>query len=220
MSIAVFFATVSLGLAGETKWSKGKGYVALPASGCPAQPLFGYKHLKQLNVMSGCSSPAGERRSWGVFRGGAPTADGVACLGTGFHVSAVFDLRSEGETGTTERKAAEERGLLYYNFPMATDSNVPSESCKSAGLSATQCNRKAVTSAIDEMERLLSIDPAANIYVHCARGEDRTGLVIGLFRVLKEGCLKADARQEMREYGYTAYSQLKAVWDELTASAP
>jgi hypothetical protein len=197
----------------------GQGYGKLPDSGCPAKGQFGYEHFKQLKLLNGCTVAEGERHSTRIFRGGAPKPAGVSCLNSGFHVKAVFDLRSDGERGK-EQASVEAEHMVYYSYPMATDKSVPSKTCKTAGMNATQCNRKSVTAAIDEMERLLAIDPQAEIYVHCARGEDRTGLVIGLYRVLKEGCPKQTARAEMSEFGYSAYPELKAVWEELTASAP
>lgn len=40
------------------------------------------------------------------------------------------------------------------------------------------------------------------IYVHCTHGHDRTGLVIGEWRVLHCGWSADAAYQEMKEYGY------------------
>jgi tyrosine-protein phosphatase SIW14 len=40
------------------------------------------------------------------------------------------------------------------------------------------------------------------VYVHCAHGQDRTGLVIGLERVINEGWAPADAWQEMLAHGF------------------
>jgi len=40
------------------------------------------------------------------------------------------------------------------------------------------------------------------VYVHCLHGQDRTGLVIGEFRVLKQGWTTDQAYAEMLEYGF------------------
>ena len=40
------------------------------------------------------------------------------------------------------------------------------------------------------------------IYVHCSLGKDRTGLIIGLHRVINEGWTKADAYNEMTTRGF------------------
>src|SRR5262249_12221947 len=57
----------------------------------------------------------------------------------------------------------------------------------------------------DQVDRILGIlaDPARRpIYVHCRHGKDRTGLVIGLFRVLNEGWAPEDAYAEMLDHGF------------------
>ena len=41
-----------------------------------------------------------------------------------------------------------------------------------------------------------------NVLVHCYHGEDRTGLTIGLYRILYQNWNTADAEAEMRRYGY------------------
>jgi protein tyrosine/serine phosphatase len=40
------------------------------------------------------------------------------------------------------------------------------------------------------------------IYVHCLHGQDRTGLVVGLYRVLYEGFTKKEAFREMFQNGF------------------
>ena len=40
------------------------------------------------------------------------------------------------------------------------------------------------------------------VLVHCYHGEDRTGLTIGLYRILYQNWNTADAEAEMRRYGY------------------
>jgi protein tyrosine/serine phosphatase len=39
-------------------------------------------------------------------------------------------------------------------------------------------------------------------YVHCERGQDRTGLIVGVYRVKVEHWTKADAYQEMLKHGF------------------
>lgn len=41
-----------------------------------------------------------------------------------------------------------------------------------------------------------------NVLVHCYHGEDRTGLTIGLYRILYQNWSATDAEAEMRRYGY------------------
>lgn len=57
----------------------------------------------------------------------------------------------------------------------------------------------------------------AGTFIHCEHGEDRTGLVIGLFRVLKQGWSRHDAYKEMLKRGYhPILLGLDKAWHDLT----
>lgn len=43
------------------------------------------------------------------------------------------------------------------------------------------------------------------MFVHCRAGADRTGLILGLYRVEKQGWKPADAFKEMLKYGYKTW---------------
>lgn len=52
------------------------------------------------------------------------------------------------------------------------------------------------------------------VYVHCLRGQDRTGLIVGLYRVLYERFTKDAAYEEMRKYGFhRSLHGLREVWE-------
>jgi protein tyrosine/serine phosphatase len=40
------------------------------------------------------------------------------------------------------------------------------------------------------------------IYVHCALGRDRTGIVAAIYRIEKQGWSFDEAEQEMRDFGF------------------
>ncbi len=52
----------------------------------------------------------------------------------------------------------------------------------------------------DVMEAVNNIQPGT--YIHCEHGQDRTGLVVGCYRVLKQGWKKDDAWAEMLQHGF------------------
>lgn len=53
------------------------------------------------------------------------------------------------------------------------------------------------------------------VYVHCAHGQDRTGIVIGIHRVMHDGWTKAQAKREMIEHGFSPELHgLYSFWEE------
>jgi protein tyrosine/serine phosphatase len=51
---------------------------------------------------------------------------------------------------------------------------------------------------------VLADETARPVFVHCARGRDRTGVIIALHRVFNEGWDAEEARAEMMERGFTS----------------
>jgi protein-tyrosine phosphatase len=61
----------------------------------------------------------------------------------------------------------------------------------------------------ERVDRVLALMRTADagggaVYVHCALGRDRTGMIIALHRVLNEGWAPADAYAEWRAHGFEA----------------
>lgn len=88
---------------------------------------------------------------------------------------------------------------------------------------------RIVVAPIDLLEQFVSEPPAATLmalvhqisygtFIHCSHGQDRTGLVVGLYRVFTCGWAADEAWREMRKYGFhlTEFGLLKA-WHDLTA---
>lgn len=117
-----------------------------------------------------------------LYRGGQPGNEGwqnLAKLG----VKTVVDLRLEDEHSTTqEASAVRAAGMKYINVPM-----------------------HGVVSPSDEQVRkaLALFDDAAAgpVFVHCRRGADRTGTVIGCYRVAHDHWQNAQALKEARSFG-------------------
>ena len=56
------------------------------------------------------------------------------------------------------------------------------------------------------------------VLVHCTHGQDRTGLVVGVFRIEKDGWTKADAYKEMTKLGFhPELHGLHEFWEGLAA---
>jgi tyrosine-protein phosphatase SIW14 len=128
----------------------------------------------------------------GIYRGGHPDAGGLVYL-KNLGVTTIIDLEigdlieATPEEIDAEIKGATALGLNDIREPMSAF-------------------ELALSSSFDDrINQILAIlaDPSQKpVYVHCAHGQDRTGLVIGLERVFNEGWTPAAAWNEMLERGF------------------
>jgi protein tyrosine/serine phosphatase len=101
----------------------------------------------------------------GIYRGAAPTPAGLRRL-KALGVDTVIDLRIENRGQTEEAEAARRLGLNRVRLRMG---------------------REAPTSA--QVQTLLAaLDNARErpVFVHCQHGADRTGAMIGIYRVTRQ----------------------------------
>ena len=132
-----------------------------------------------------------------IYRGGQPDLAGWKWL-KGAGVSNVVKLNEQDEASD---KPAIALGMKLNYFPVDTLQQLLSGP-----------DRAAMCSAVGK------ISPGT--YVHCEHGEDRTGLVIGLYR-LTEGTNAAAAWSEMIEYGFhPALLGLKGFWFDMAKHWP
>jgi protein tyrosine/serine phosphatase len=116
------------------------------------------------------------------YRGAQPVGadfDALKALG----VKTIIDLQEYGDT--EEPAAAKKAGLNYVRIGMTT--------------------RIVPTKA--QLEQFLSIvnDPAQQpVYVHCAGGHHRTGVMTAVYRMTKDGWDGKQAFAEMKKYGFGA----------------
>ncbi len=114
----------------------------------------------------------------GVFRGAQPRPEGYRTLKE-MGIRTVISLRFHHG----EAKAVEEAGMRSIELPMSTFDEVDVETV-----------HKVVA---------LMADPANQpVFVHCAHGQDRTGIVIAVYRMDVDGWAEADAEQEMQAFGF------------------
>jgi tyrosine-protein phosphatase SIW14 len=122
----------------------------------------------------------------GVWRGSAPGASGMRALkSAGFRT--VIDLRSGGD----DKRLGEAVGLNVVEIPLhaAVTCDPPSE---------------------EQVRRFLDVvsDPANRpVYVHCAYGRDRTGVMCALYRMEVCGWTREEAMEEMRAFGFRTWYQ-------------
>lgn len=64
---------------------------------------------------------------------------------------------------------------------------------------------------LDDVVRKAVAAITPKTYVHCAHGQDRTGLVIAVYRVQVQHWSKADAEKEMLARGF--HKELRGLWE-------
>jgi protein tyrosine/serine phosphatase len=116
----------------------------------------------------------------GVYRGGQPTsADLVTLRNQGFRT--VVNLRSHH----SERREVEALGMKAVEIPMRAD------------LVCTPPSQAQVFQFLDTV-----LDPANQpVFVHCAHGCDRTGVMAAVYRMEVDGWSPREALEEMRAFG-------------------
>jgi tyrosine-protein phosphatase SIW14 len=123
----------------------------------------------------------------GLLRGSRPSAAGVAWLKRQ-GVKTVINLRRFHYQ--TERAQVEAAGMRFEHIPLEA-SDAPSDA---------------------QISRFMALATDASlrpIYVHCAQGVDRTGTMVAVYRMERQGLSNADALAEMMNYG------AHAIWLDL-----
>ncbi|MBK7839229.1 MAG: dual specificity protein phosphatase family protein [Candidatus Obscuribacter sp.] len=118
-----------------------------------------------------------------LYRGGEPTSQGLKAL-KDKGIKTIIDLRAETPMSRQERNEAKTLGLDYINLPMSD--KAPTD--------------KQVKTFIDTTR--LARDNSAPVFVHCAHGSDRTGCLIGIWRVTEDNYSYDQAYKEMRKYWF------------------
>ncbi len=125
-----------------------------------------------------------------LFRGGEPNEAGLQKL-KDMGIATIIDLRAPSERKINEHDVAQKLGMRYINLVM--DSHAPTE--------------KQVDEMMKEIDKAKTLSEQGeknkNIFVHCAHGSDRTGCMIGIWRVTRDGYDYSTAYKEMRKYYFT-----------------
>lgn len=121
-----------------------------------------------------------------LYRGGEPTSAGLEQLKK-LGVTTVIDLRSNGEKKINEKAITKELGLEYIEMPMS--SKAPTA--------------RQVKTFLDKVKGKRDNHDQGSVFVHCAHGSDRTGCLVGIWRVTQDGWNYDQAYKEMRGYWFT-----------------
>lgn len=127
----------------------------------------------------------------GIYRGAAPTIAGLRRL-RALGVKNVIDLRISPRLVRQEKREAQRLGFHWINLPMGSDPPTA----------------RQVVTLIATLKRA----PQEPVFVHCQHGADRTGCMIGIWRVTQQGWTFPQTWAEMRRYGFNPH------WHQLTAA--
>lgn len=137
-----------------------------------------------------------------VYRGGQPNEAGWEYLKQ-LGVQTVIKLNFESE-GSDE--TAEKLGMKVWYFPIEPNGILDIFKQPDAW------NIYTAAKILNDCS-----DPNHPAYIHCAHGEDRTGLVVGVYRVLYNGFTKDEAYKEMLKCGFhPELIGLQRFWDNFS----
>ena len=122
----------------------------------------------------------------GLYRGGQPSEEGMREL-TRMGIKTVVSLRHSHAERLEERRLAEQLGLRWVSLPMRfwkrpTDTQVR--------------NFLAIAS-----------DPASRpVFMHCHQGQNRTGMMVAVYRIVHDGWPPQRAYDEARRLGLASWN--------------
>ncbi len=116
-----------------------------------------------------------------LYRGGQPKAGGVKKLAE-IGIKTIINLRGTDELTRAEEAEAKAAGLVYFNIPMP-------------GLS------RPTHEQISRVMEIVNAQESGPVFIHCKRGSDRTGTVVAVYRISRDGWTADKALTEAKRFG-------------------
>ncbi len=134
----------------------------------------------------------------GIYRSGRPDEVALTALASQLKLKTVINLENDDAAVTAEKTLASSLGLTFIEAPIDP---------------WTEPSQDFVNSVL----KILA-DPSRHpVLLHCQHGEDRTGMIVGLYRVTHNGWTAEQAYQEMSEYNFHPILQgLRHYWENAT----
>jgi tyrosine-protein phosphatase SIW14 len=135
----------------------------------------------------------------GLYRSGRPSKQGLIDLKQNDKLAIILNLEHKKDSVSKEKGWAKDLKIKFINIPLDADVTPTDE-------------------AINKALKTIEERDSKSLLVHCFHGQDRTGLLVGLYRVENEGWDPQDAYQEMIDHGYhCAYKALDDYFRKRTA---
>lgn len=117
-----------------------------------------------------------------IIRGGRPQVGDLEKL---FQqgVRTIINIDNDSKTAEIEKKEADRLGLNYINSPMSAFSTPNDQQ-------------------VDEILSHLNDTTLFPIFIHCQHGQDRTGMILGLYRYQTDKWSAQAAYDEMLNFGF------------------
>ncbi|MGZ6143042.1 MAG: fused DSP-PTPase phosphatase/NAD kinase-like protein [Myxococcales bacterium] len=128
------------------------------------------------------TTPPIELVSPGIWRGPRPTQATLGQL-KALGVHTILDLEDSDDAIRTEKGWVGKLGMTFVSEPMS-------------GFWTPK------DAEVNQIEQIMADPSKRPIFVHCQHGQDRTGLIVGLYRVFSEHQTPAKAYQEMLAKGF------------------
>jgi protein tyrosine/serine phosphatase len=127
-----------------------------------------------------------------LYRGAQPEANGFRYLQS-IGVRTIVNLREEDDAvRLQEQQLVESLGMRYIHLPVKDGSFFTR-------------SRRIPEETVRAFLRLFDASDGGPVFVHCRRGADRTGAIVGFYRIAKHGWDAARAYEEAREIGMRSW---------------
>ncbi len=118
----------------------------------------------------------------GLFRGARPEYQGVIELSSK-GIKTIINLENESRYADPEKKQADKLGMTTFSSPM-------------------NAYRRPNDAQVNSILKVMQDPSAFPIFIHCHHGQDRTGLMVGLYRVEVQKWSPEAAYKEMLSIGF------------------
>src|SRR5215510_5449575 len=122
-----------------------------------------------------------------LYRGAQPTEPGLTRLHA-LGIRTILNIRDDGDAAVeSERRMVESLGMRFVHIPIK-DGNI------------FNWSRQIPTDTVKRFFEVLGSAPGP-VFIHCKRGTDRTGALVAIYRIARNGWDAARALQEANERG-------------------